>query len=252
LKNNHEKLLIYEKLVSIGRLTAGIAHEMNTPLAAIRSNLYELTNLIDEQIKSLGDPDINQEDFKEILGEMINSVNMADKSVEKSMGFIKNIKSKTMNMGIKEKMNFNVVEIIEKSILMVNHILVKNKISVDIIRVKGEYFLYGNPENFTRIIDNLLTNSIDAMIDKPDGHIKIELSENENYLIISIEDEGCGIPESNLTKIYDPLFTTKPFGQSSGMGLTIVHDIIYWEFEGEILVNSEVGSGTTFILKFKK
>ena len=69
---------------------------------------------------------------------------------------------------------------------------------------------------------------------------------------MKIEDNGCGITESDITKIYDPMFTTKPFGQNAGMGLTIVHDIIYWEFDGEIEVNSKTDKGTVFILKFKK
>jgi signal transduction histidine kinase len=71
---------------------------------------------------------------------------------------------------------------------------------------------------------------------------------SDNRVTIHISDTGCGIPEENLSKIFDPMFTTKPFGEGTGLGLSIVHDILSVDFNGTISVESSVGVGTEFTL----
>ena len=93
IKENHEKLINLEKKASLGRLTAGIAHEMNTPLASVRAALKELGQLIDEYSQSLGNPQVSIEDHHEIVKDMQRSLNTAVKAAAKSAGFIRGMKA---------------------------------------------------------------------------------------------------------------------------------------------------------------
>ena len=110
----------------------------------------------------------------------------------------------------------------------------------------------GTPGSLLQVMINLITNAIDAMNGKHGGEINIDLSENETHVIISICDQGCGIPDSIRTKIFDPMFTTKPFGESTGLGLTIVQDVINGEYNGHIEIESDMNTGTIFRLYLKK
>jgi signal transduction histidine kinase len=251
LKENKEKLLVSEKMASLGRLTSGIAHEINTPIATARAALFELANLIKEDGSCDMKPE-NTEDHNLIVSEMIRSVSLADKAIEKAASFIKSIKSQTREMSHKEGIMFNVTDIISEAILLLGHILKNGGLSIEFNHPDKPVELFGHPGRISQVITNLITNAADAMEDKKGEMIKINLINDEKKIIIRVEDKGNGIPESIRTKIFDPLFTTKPFGKGTGLGLTIVHDIICGEFGGNIEVESEVGSGSAFVITFLK
>lgn len=248
LKENQKKLIIADKMASLGRLTAGIAHEMSTPLATARGSLAEIVNLIKEYKISLSNTDITIKDHNEIADDMLKTVTLADKAIGKASGFIKSIKSQTREDDYKEKIFFNVVNIINETILLLSHILKQNNLSIGFNFSNGSISLFGNPGKFSQVITNLIINAIDAVASKKGKSIKIDLSEDKKNVILRIEDNGCGILEENITKIFDPLFTTKPFGHGSGLGLTIVQDIVYREYNGYIEVESKVDYGTIFTI----
>jgi DNA-binding LacI/PurR family transcriptional regulator/signal transduction histidine kinase len=251
LKDNHEKLLTAEKMASLGRLTAGIVHEMNSHLAASRASLNELKNLIDEYELSVKDADITPEDHFEIAGEMKSAAGLADKAIEQATKFIKSIKTQTRKINQEEKLDFNMIDIIDDNLLLLGHLLKYKGLSVEFTHPEKPVMLFGNPGRMSQVLTNLITNSSDAMENKK-GVITVGLTENEGKMELRIKDEGCGIPDNIIPKIFNPLFTTKPPGLGTGLGLTIVHDIIYDEFGGTIAVESKADSGTTFILKFNK
>lgn len=252
LYQNQGKLIISEKMASLGRLTAGIAHEMNTPLATVRASLSEIMNLINEYKNSLSNPEITIEDHNSISNDMMQSTKLAIRAIEKAAGFIKSIKSQTREIDDKDKIRFNAVDIINESILLLSHVLKKTNLSIDFKFSNKEILVFGLPGKFSQVVTNLITNAIDAMVEKKGENINIELMENVKNIILKVQDRGCGIPESILTKIFDPLYTTKPFGQGTGLGLTIVHEIVHGEFYGYIEVESKVNIGTTFNIYFNK
>ena len=99
------------------------------------------------------------------------------------------------------------------------------------------------------MLTNLLTNAVEASREHG-GPITVRLATHPQGIELSVSDHGRGIAPENLSRIFDPLFTTKPFGESTGLGLTIVHDIVTSEFNGTIEAESELGQGTTFTLRF--
>jgi C4-dicarboxylate-specific signal transduction histidine kinase len=97
---------------------------------------------------------------------------------------------------------------------------------------------------------NLVTNAIDASVVKGGGPIQIELRRGPGKLDLRVSDAGAGIPPHVMAKIFEPMFTTKPFGQGTGLGLTIVHDIVTGDFGGAIEVASQPAHGATFAIHF--
>jgi C4-dicarboxylate-specific signal transduction histidine kinase len=247
LRENQQKLLIAEKMASLGRITAGIAHEMNTPLAATRAALRKATQLADEYKLSIDDPEVTDDDHKEIADEIISVVKLADTAAERAASFVRDIKIQTRNFKPLKKQTINVGRVIEDSLLLLYHALENKECKVDYQSSHDNIQVLGPPGRLEQIVTNLVNNAIDACVSEG-GEISIKLDQHEGYVELQVSDNGSGISSENLPKIFDPMFSTKPFGTSTGLGLTIVHDIVVGDFNGSIDVQSQVGEGTTFTI----
>lgn len=252
MQKQQTKLVISEKMASIGRLTAGIAHEMNTPLAAVRASMSELTALVDEYADGISDSTVSPDDHREIASEMKAAIGIADKSAARASSFVRGIKSQTRSLSGNPRVAFNAVAVIQESILLLSHAL-RDANCTAIFECsthdsKRDYVeLVGSPAGFAQAVTNLVTNAIDAS--RPvGGEIRLELVSSGDRVSLRVTDFGCGMPPEIISNIFEPMFTTKPFGQGTGLGLSILHDIITGEFDGSVEVHSVVGKGTTFEL----
>ncbi len=252
LQVNQEKLLIAEKMASLGRLTAGIAHEMNTPIAAVRAANAEIKKLIHEYQVSVGDPQVTPADHQEIALEMEQAIQLADRAAERAASFVYGIKAQTRDLSSQERRHFKAVPVIQETLLLLVHALRRGKCEIDFAPAAEELELYGSAGWLSQVVTNLVNNAIDASAVKGGGPICIRLSKSEAGLELQVTDQGCGISAENLPKIFDPMFTTKPFGEGTGLGLTIVHDIVTANFGGTIEVDSQVGQGTSFTIHFPR
>jgi DNA-binding LacI/PurR family transcriptional regulator/nitrogen-specific signal transduction histidine kinase len=250
VRENQQKLLISEKMASLGRLTAGMAHEMNTPLAAVRAALGELAKLASEYHHSIDDPEVTEDDHREIVKEMEASIRLADGAAERVAGFVRGIKSETRNLASVESRLFNAVPVVQDTLLLLNHAARKGNCAVTFQHERDIMELFGAPGRLSQVVTNLVTNAIDATAEKGGGPIILRLAPWIDGLELRVTDTGMGIPPENVKKIFDPMFTSKPFGVGTGLGLTIVHDIVTGDFNGTIEVESEPGVGTTFVLCF--
>jgi signal transduction histidine kinase len=250
LREDQEKLLISEKMASLGRLTAGIAHEMNTPLAAVRGAMYKLAELTQEYRDSIGRPDVGADDHRTIAAEMQESIRLAESAAKVAANFVHSVKAQTRDLASHEHQLFNAVSVVQEALLLLSYALrhkncvVDFKPDVDIIE------MYGSPSRLAQVVTNLVTNAIDAMTDRGGGQISLRLVRDMTQVVMTVSDTGCGISPDVVTKIFDPMFTTKPFGQGTGLGLTLVHNIVTGEFGGRIDVTSQPGQGATFTLYF--
>jgi len=257
LEENQARLLVAEKLVSLGRLTAGIAHEMNTPLAAVRASLSGLRQLTKEYEGSIADPEVTPEDHQAITREMQQAIQLAEKATERAADFVKSIKSQTRAPGAQPLELFDAVPVIQDALLLLGYALRHSNCPATLETAPGRVELYGAPGRLAQAVTNLVTNAIEASMTvdplKPGGGpINLRLTPDPEGVELKVSDQGRGIPPEVLPKIFDPMFTTKPFGEGTGLGLTIVHDIVTSEFGGTIDVESRVGEGTTFTLWFPK
>jgi DNA-binding LacI/PurR family transcriptional regulator/signal transduction histidine kinase len=252
LQKQQQMLLVVEKMASLGRLTAGIAHEMNTPLAAVRSALNTLDALAREYQSSIEDATVTAENHGEIAQEMLQTISLAVKAAEKAAGFVRGIKSQTRDLAAKEYVHFNAVPVIDEALLLLGHNLREKKCNANFDYSGDKIELYGSPLRLAQVVTNLVNNAIDASLAKKGGPIVLRLIEHAQEVVLQVCDQGCGIAEETLPRIFDPMFTTKSFGQSTGLGLTIVHDIMTGDFGGSIEVATQFNQCTTFTLHFPR
>lgn len=250
LQEDQEQLLASEKMASLGRLTAGIAHEMNTPLAAVRSALAELDHLIAEYQAAIGDPEITPDDHHEIALDMQKTARLAGSSAERAASFVRSIKSQTRETSPGERMRFKVVPVVEDTLHLLGHALRHGKCTISFEHEGEEDELIGAPGRLGQVVTNLITNAIDACAEKGGGPIQVRLVRTASGLDLQVHDWGSGIPPELVNKIFEPMFTTKPFGQGTGLGLTIIHDIVTGDFGGTVEVSSQPGQGATFTVHF--
>jgi two-component system NtrC family sensor kinase len=230
-----EQLLQTQRLASIGQLSAGIAHEINNPLAIIRQEAEWLEHLLkNEKFKDIQE----LQDFGDSLRVIVQQVDRCTEITGNLLNFARKrepvIQATHINKIIKD-----MAALVEREARHSN---------IDIIQEFQPDLpaILSDPPLLRQVILNLLTNATQAI--GKDGAVTITAARaGSDGLKITVRDTGCGIAPENLSKIFDPFFTTKPEGQGTGLGLAICHGIIY-RLGGAISVASEVGKGTTFTI----
>ncbi|MEL7646919.1 MAG: transporter substrate-binding domain-containing protein [Sedimentibacter sp.] len=222
-KISRNQMLQTNKMIAVGQLAAGMAHEIRNPLGIIRTQSYllRLCDKIDET--------------------MSKSLDFIDSSVNRAGTIIENILSFSRLSG-NEKELVNLPKAIEKILEMHNDIIKKENIKVSFVSsIQEELRL--SAESIEHIVLNLVSNSVDAM--EEGGELNISADIENNSIVIRVSDTGCGIEEENLGNIFNPFFTTKELGKGTGLGLFIVYSEVE-KIGGKIQVSSKVGQGTTF------
>ncbi|HEY7404311.1 MAG TPA: ATP-binding protein [Candidatus Angelobacter sp.] len=222
-----------EKLSSIGLLAAGVAHEVNTPLAVISSYAQMLSKQINGDAK-LGD----------LLEKITKQTFRASEIVNNLLNF-----SRT---GATEFSQIDLNKIIKDTLALLEHQFKTSRVKVDAQLYEGLPTIHGNAGKLQQVFLNLFLNAKDAMAGKG-GTLTIRTS-NGDAVQVDISDSGAGIAPEHINKIYDPFFTTKASpreGQSrgTGLGLSVTYGIIQ-EHAGKIRVDSQPGRGTRFQLEF--
>jgi len=237
LQNAQSNLIQSEKLATVGTLTAGLAHEINNPVAGLQNCIRRIQN----------DPN-NFEQNKKYLAMMENAVD----KIEKVVGNLLNFTRKQSG----DFISISISEIIENSLLLVSHRLENLRISVTNNIAADLPMIRGNKNQLEQVMLNLFINSIDSIEEKisknPNSERRLILSASRenDFVKIRIEDTGSGIPENIKDKIFDPFFTTKSPGKGTGLGLSVVYNIID-AHQGKIYIESEEGKGTIVNLYLK-
>lgn len=226
-KISQQQMLQQNKMIAVGQLAAGLAHEIRNPLGLIRNYCYILKNKL-----------LNQDQLIE------KSINIIESSVLRAGEMVENLLNFS-RISDDELQCINLKEAIEDIISFESNCISEKDIKL-IINCDDIKF-YTKLESINHIIINLLSNAIDAVSNG--GIITINCYKDSGYVYIDFIDTGEGIKEGNLEHIFNPFFTTKKAGKGTGLGLYIVYNEIQ-KINGEIQVESQVGMGTTFKLKF--
>ncbi|MCZ6820194.1 MAG: ATP-binding protein [Calditrichaeota bacterium] len=240
LKDAQMQLLRSEKMASLGMLVAGIAHEINTPLAAINSNTDMFIRSFEKLRIKLGSPDGDPRDALTTICVMENLATVNLTACQRLDGIVKTLK----NFARLDEEDFKLVDIQEglDSTLELTAHLSRNRIKVikeygDIPKIR----CYANQLN--QVFMNLIVNACQA-IDR-NGTLTIRTRASVSQVHVEISDTGSGIDPKQLSNIFDPGFTTKGVGVGTGLGLSISYKIMQ-EHAGSIDVESKKGKGTTF------
>lgn len=231
LEETQLQLINSEKLASLGQLVAGVAHEINTPLASINSNNEMLKRIIDKGKLSES-------------SEIITELNQIDSvAVGRISNIVKSLK-KFVHLDEAEQQPADINKELDLTLQLINH-EIKNKVTV--IKDYAELPLINCYVNMlNQVFMNLLVNACHSI--KTKGEIVIKTFVNKKNLVVSIKDNGCGIPDKNKDKIFNVGFTTKGIGAGTGFGLAISKKIIE-KHNGSISFKSKEGKGTEFIVK---
>jgi len=220
-----------DKLASLGRLTSGIAHEINNPLTGVLSFSSMLLKRDD-----------CKDEVRDDLEVIVRETKRCRDIVKRLLDFARQEPPK--------KSNVNINEVIERTVTILSNQLKLKNISTRIKIADKLPVIKADANQLQQVFINLFVNAADA-IDGKGGEIYVSATSGtmngRDYITIEVTDFGCGIPRENLTKIFDPFFTTK--GQKgTGLGLAVVWGIVE-KHDGKIEVQSEVGKGTTFTLR---
>ena len=223
------------RMVFLGEMASAIAHELNNPISAIMG-LAELIFISQNAPKEI-------QSYAEKIKEAAQRTSKVVKSI---LRFARGGITK------KEKVPFEVNSAIDDILSFIKVFIEKEGIKLSFEKKEDVIYLFGNKNLFQQVILNLLLNAKDAIVEKGKrGNIWIRTYKRGDYVYVEVEDTGKGIPKEIREEIFLPFFTTKKPGKGTGLGLSFVRNIVE-DHEGELFLESEVGKGTKFILKFRE
>lgn len=262
LKETQQMLIHSEKMNALGKLVAGVAHEVNNPIAFVYSNLhsteeylsevFETIKIYEENIKQLGSPELidliteirQKYDLDFLESDIPQMISESKVGVERVKGIVEDLRrfSRLDESDLKE---VDLIENIRSTITIIKSEMTGKNIHFSLnLPEKLRFICY--PGQLNQAILNILMNAIQAV--DQGGSVNLSVVLEENALMISIQDNGPGIPEEIKNRIFEPFFTTKPVGSGTGLGLSITYKIVTDLHRGKVNVYSDVGKGTLFEL----
>ena len=229
LHDSRKKLELMDRLSALGTLSAGLAHELSTPL----NSIIILSDLISEELE----------------GESKKEVKTIKEQAERCVRIIQGLREFASRKMDDESMEPISLSAVVRTLIPMIELYTHRK-TVE-YELKDECYIPGNRVQIEQLIINLVLNSADAISNLKDGKIGIRIESDESECRLIVEDNGPGIPEDVVDRIFDPFFTTKGHGEGTGLGLSIVHGIVK-SHGGKIQVISNPGKGTKFVVSFPK
>ena len=246
IKNNQDMLLERERLASLGQLIGGIAHNLKTPIMSISGAAEGLTDLVKEYEASVGDPEVTVQDHHDIAKDMKDWIEKIHSYTEYMSDIITAVKGQAVTMSEEQAVSFTLDELLKRVNILMKHELKNALVELNVsMQVNEQTVLKGNINSLVQVINNMISNAIQAYDGKPDNKIDLILKKENNNIIISVKDYGCGLPDEVQKKLFKEMITTKG-KNGTGLGLFMSYSTIRAHFNGNMTFETEQGKGTTF------
>ena len=229
----NEQIVETGKLASVGELAAGIAHEINNPVAIMVEEAGWIEDLLEEEEFQEGE---NLEEFHRALTQIRTQGLRCKEITHKLLSFARKTESRVKD--------FQVNDVLQELVDLSEQRARYGKVTMETSFQADLPLIRASETEIQQVFLNIINNAIDAM-ENEGGTLFLRSRQAGSNVVVDVIDTGPGIPNSNLVRIFDPFFTTKPVGKGTGLGLSICYGIVK-KMGGDIQVESRVGSGTTF------
>ena len=246
IRNNQDVLMERERLASLGQLIGGIAHNLKTPIMSIAGATEALEELIKEYDESIDDPLVNSQDHHDIAKDMESWIPKIRTHIEYMSDIITTVKGQAVALSNDKTMSFTIGELIKRVNILMKHELKNAYIYLNILMKTDENLvLKGDVNALVQVLNNMITNAIQAYNGVRDKNIELEVNKKGNDIIISLTDYAGGLPKEVQDKLFKEMVTTK--GKNGPcLGLYMSYSNIRARFGGDITYRTEEGKGTTF------
>ena len=248
IEDNQSMLMEKERLASLGQMIGGIAHNLKTPIMSIAGATEGLLDLTKEYDISIGDPEVTNEDHHAIVKDMNEWIEKIKECTEYMSNVITAVKGQAVNFADETSDSFTINEAIKYIDVLMKHELKNALVSLNIdVQTDSNTAIKGNINSFVQVINNLISNAIQAYTDQPNKVIDFVIKKVDNDIQFIIQDYGSGIPESVQEKLFKEMITTKG-KNGTGLGLFMSFSNIRAHFNGNMTFESKEGKGTKFII----
>lgn len=253
LKTAQRELVESEKLASLGRLVAGVAHELNTPLGnamTVVTALEDRWTELDQALKS--SQGLRRSQLESLVADTRRGQDILHRNVQKAAELVRDFKQVAIDQTSDARRSFELDKVVEDVLVMVEPRFKATPYSIH-TALQRELRMDSYPGSLGQVLTNLVINSlVHGLHDRPDGHVWISCAastEQPGFIELNVRDDGWGMDENTRRRIFDPFFTTKLGRGGSGLGMHIVHTIVTQLLGGTIDVQSDPGHGALMTLR---
>lgn len=253
LKEEQQAMLEAEKMASLGRMVAGFAHELNTPVGVAVGAASQTRELLAELKRLLAGDEVSEEDLNEQIAVLDETTELALSNLRRAAGMVQSFKRTVVDQASEAEREYEPAEVMEDVEKALRSEFKRTDIRIE-TRCPPHLHLFGPPGVLAQLLTNLMQNCrIHAFADgtRP-GTIRIDVEATPQRICIVFADDGAGMDADTLKRVFEPFYTTRRGSGGSGLGLYIAYNLVTRGLGGTISCESQVGAGTRFVIDFPR